>query len=191
MSDYRKKHGMQAHSGTDFAPTGSNRGKTKVPAVVTGKIELIQWSNILGWVVVQSTKDTKTGKKVYIGYCHISCGKHGINCKGPRVHGDHAPIRKKVGDVVNEGDIMVILGNTGSASSGAHLHLTASHTLKGVFGVTSAKFDFVKWVKTQEAPVAKGATKAAAKPKAPAVKKTVEPEVKVVYACPHCKKELK
>lgn len=188
MSEYRKKHGLQPHSGTDFAPAGSNRGKTMIPAVADGEIKLIQWSNVLGWVIVQSAKDIKTNKTVYIGYSHISCGKHGINCKGPKVHGDHAPIRKKVGHKLKEGDDLAIMGNTGSASSGVHLHLTGSKTLKGVFGVTSAKFDMVKWIKTQEAPVAKGATKPAAKP---AATSTVKTEVKTVYACPHCKKELK
>lgn len=181
MSDFRRKNKMQAHSGTDFAPAGSNRGKTAIPAVVTGKIELIQWSSVLGWVIVQSAKDVKTGKKVFIGYCHLSCGAHGINCPGPKAKGEHSPVQKKVGDVVKEGDIMAILGNTGSASSGAHLHLTIGHTVKSVFGATSEKFDFVAWVPTQAA-TTKGAPKTtAAKPKAPAAKKT----------CPTCGQETK
>lgn len=194
MSDFRRKNGLQAHSGTDFAPAGSSRGKTMIPAAADGKIKLIQWSNVLGWVIVQDAKDVKTGKTVYIGYSHISCGKHGVNCKGPKVEGDHVPMRKKVGHALKEGDDLAIMGNTGSATSGVHLHLTISHTLKGVFGATSAKFDFVEWVKTQGAPAVKGATKAAApavKKATPAVKPTAKPEVKTIYACPHCKKELK
>jgi murein DD-endopeptidase MepM/ murein hydrolase activator NlpD len=182
MSDFRRKNKMQAHSGTDFAPAGSNRGKTAIPAVVTGKIKLIQWSSVLGWVIVQSFRDTKKNKIAYIGYCHIACGEHGINCKGPKVLGAHMPIKKKVGDVVAEGETIAILGNTGSASSGAHLHLTISWLLKGVFGATADKFDFVKWVKTQDAPATTGKPKtAAAKPKAPAAKKT----------CPTCGQETK
>ena len=182
MSDFRRKNKMQAHSGTDFAPAGSNRGKTAIPAVVTGKIKLIQWSNVLGWVIVQSFRDTKKKKIAYIGYCHIACGEHGINCKGPKVLGAHMPIEKKVGDVVAEGETMAILGNTGSASSGAHLHLTISWTLKGVFGATADKFDFVKWLKTQDTPTTTGEKKTAtAKPKAPAAKKT----------CPTCGQETK
>ena len=186
MSDFRRKNGLQAHSGTDFAPSGSSRGKTMIPAVAKGTIKLIQWSNVLGWVIVQTAWDVKTKKTVYIGYSHISCGKHGVNCKGPKVEGDHVPMQKKVGHALKEGDDLAIMGNTGSASSGVHLHLTISHTLKGVFGATSAKFDFVEWVKTQGTPAVKGATKAA-----PAVEQTVKPEAKIVYACPHCKKELK
>lgn len=183
MSEYRRARGMQPHSGTDFAPAGSNKGKTAIPAVADGTIKLIQWSNILGWVIVQTVWDAAKKKTKYVGYCHISCGTHGINCKGPKVHGDHAPIKKQVGHKIKEGDIMAYIGNTGSASSGAHLHLTLSNTLKGVFGVTSAKEDFVKWVEGS-APEVK-----AAKPQKIAEKAKVE--VKTVYACPHCKKELR
>lgn len=181
MSDFRRKNKMQAHSGTDFAPAGSNRGKTAIPAVADGTIKLIQWSDVLGWVIVQTVYDVKKKKTAFVGYCHLSCGTHGINCKGPKALGEHSPVKKKVGDKLAEGDTVAILGNTGSASSGAHLHLTISWLLKGVFGATSDKFDFVEWVPTQATPT-KGAPKtAAAKPKAPAAKKT----------CPTCGQETK
>ena len=181
MSDFRRKNKMQAHSGTDFAPSGSSAGKTKIPAVADGTIKLIQWSNILGWVVVQTVWDAKKKKTAYVGYCHLSCGTHGINCKGPKVHGDHAPIQKTVGTKVKQGDIMAILGNTGSASSGAHLHLTISWLLKGVFGVTADKFDYVEWLKTQETPATKGAVKTTKATTKVAAKKT----------CPTCGQEVK
>jgi murein DD-endopeptidase MepM/ murein hydrolase activator NlpD len=186
MSEFRRKNGLQAHSGTDFAPAGSNRGKTMIPAVANGTIKLIQWSNVLGWVIVQTVWDVKTKKTLYVGYCHISCGKHGVNCKGPKVEGAHVPIQKKVGHVLKEGDDLAIMGNTGSATSGVHLHLTISKTLKGVFGATSAKFDFVEWVKTQGVPAKKTVT-----PKPIAEKPIVSEKLTIVYACPHCKKELK
>jgi murein DD-endopeptidase MepM/ murein hydrolase activator NlpD len=177
MSAYRKSHGMQPHSGTDFAPAGSNRGRTKIPSVGAGTIKLIQWSDVLGWVIVQTVWDIKQNKAIYIGYCHISCNNHGMNCKGPKVHGDHAPVNKKVGSKVKEGQTMAYIGNTGSASSGVHLHLTGSRTLKGVFGVTSAKFDIVEWVKTQEVP------KKAFKPEPPNQKTSVK-------YCTCCKRPL-
>jgi hypothetical protein len=161
-----------------------------IPAVAAGKIELLQWSNVLGWVIVQSATDVNTKKTVYIGYSHISCGKHGVNCKGPAVEGAHVPIQKKVGHVLKEGDDLAIMGNTGSATSGVHLHLTISKTLKGVFGATSAKFDFVEWVKTQGVPAKKPASKPVAS-KPVAEKPIVTPKPTIVYACPHCKKELK
>lgn len=184
MSAYRKKHGLQPHSGTDFAPKGSNKGKTAIPAVANGTVKMIRWSNVLGWVIVQTVWDSQAKKTKYVGYCHLSCGTHGINCKGPKVHGDHAPVKKQVGHKLKEGDIVAYIGNTGSASSGPHLHLTLSNTERGVFGVTKSKQDFVEWVKAQSATPKQTDTKA---------KKVVEqePVQKVIYACPHCKKELK
>ncbi len=55
LSDYRRKMKMQAHSGTDWA----QKTGTLIPAIAEGEIKLIQWSKILGWVVVQSAKDNK------------------------------------------------------------------------------------------------------------------------------------
>lgn len=181
MSDFRRKNKMQAHSGTDFAPKGSNKGKTPIPAVANGTIKLIQWSNVLGWVIVQTAWDAKKKKAAYVGYCHTACAKHGANCKGG--HEASIATKLKVGDKIAEGDVVAILGNSGSASSGCHLHLTISWTLKGVFGVTADKFDFVEWVKTQTATVKTTGTKkpAPAKPKAVAAKKT----------CPTCGQDIK
>jgi murein DD-endopeptidase MepM/ murein hydrolase activator NlpD len=165
MSDFRRKNKMQAHSGTDFAPAGSNKGKTAIPAVADGTVKLVQWSNVLGWVLVQSVYDVKKKKTAYVGYCHLK---------------DEPTL--KVGAKLKEGDSIGVMGTTGSASSGIHLHLTISWTVKGVFGATADKFDFVEWIKTQEAPATKGATKETpAKPKAPAAKKT----------CPTCGQETK
>ncbi len=157
MSEFRRKNNMQAHSGTDFAPAGSNKGKTAIPAVSNGTIALVQWSNVLGWVIVQSAWDAKKKKAAYVGYCHLACDKHGINCKGS--HDGSIATKLKVGDKVTEGSSVGMIGNTGSASSGAHLHLTISWAVKGVFGATSDKFDFVEWVKQQGTPATKGATK--------------------------------
>ena len=177
MSDFRRKNKMQAHSGTDFSPAGSSKGKTAIPAVADGEIVLLQWSNVLGWVIVQSVYDTKKKKTAYVGYCHLSCGSHGINCKGPAVHGPHAPVKKMVGDKVEEGQTIAFIGNTGSASSGCHLHLTISWQLKGVFGVTADKFDFVEWLKTQSAKQAD--------------KKTVSVVPPAVKTCKTCGQEVK
>jgi len=69
-------------------------------------------------------------------------------------------------------------------SSGPHLHATASKTLKGVFGATSAKVDLYKLILENT----KGTE---AKQADTEVEKVVEQvESKIVYACPHCKKEL-
>ena len=113
MSDFRRKNGMQAHSGTDWArPLG-----TRIPAIAKGTIRLIQYSKVLGWVLVQTAMD-KDGKVWYIGYCHMD--------KQPTL---------KVGDKLKIGQEIGKVGNTGF-SSGPHLHATLSPTVKGVFSGT-------------------------------------------------------
>jgi murein DD-endopeptidase MepM/ murein hydrolase activator NlpD len=159
MSEYRRKNNMQAHSGTDWAPAGSNKGKTPVPAVARGTVKLVQWSNVLGWVLVQSAMD-KDKKVWYIGYCHLK--------DEPKL---------KVGDKLAAGDAVGIMGTTGSASSGIHLHATASSTVKGVFGPTSIKVDLKKLIlANQGAAPAPKATAPAPKARAPraAAPKTVK-----------------
>ena len=100
------------HRGTDWALKNGQL----IHAITDGKIMLIQYSKILGWVVVQSAKDN-AGKVWYIGYCHLK----------------ESPKNKKVGDRVKMGDWIAKGGNTGSASSGPHLHATLSDSVKGVF----------------------------------------------------------
>ena len=181
MSAYRRKHGLQPHSGTDFAPAGSYKGKTAIPAVGNGTIRFIKYSRILGWVVVQTIWDKNKRKAKYVGYCHLSCNTHGINCSGG--HDASLAISLKAGDKVKEGQTIAIMGNTGSATSGVHLHLTLSDKERGVFGVTADKECFVKWVKTQTSE---------AKQEDKKDKAVVgSSESKIIYACPHCKKELK
>ena len=145
LSAYRRKNKMQPHSGTDWAPGGSNKGKTLIPAVANGTIKLVQFSKVLGWVVVQTAAD-KDGKIWYIGYCHLACKRCGINCAGG--HGADLALTVKVGDKVTAGDVThgMTIGNSGSASSGAHLHATASKQLKGVFGATTDKVDLKKLI---------------------------------------------
>ena len=182
-SDYRKAHGMQPHSGTDFAPAGSRNGKTVIPAVGSGTIKIVRWSSVLGWNIVQTVWDVKKKKAAYVGYSHLKCNTHGINCKGG--HDASEALSLKVGDKVKEGDPIGLMGTTGSASSGVHLHLTISWQEKGIYGVTTDKFDFIEWIKTQ-APAPKQTNK-----KTEAVVLPKVTEAKVIYACPHCKKELK
>jgi len=180
MSAYRRKHGLQPHSGTDFAPKGSNKGKTAIPAVAKGTVQFVKWSNVLGWVLVQTIWDVKKRKVKYVGYCHLSCNKCGINCRGG--HDASLAISLTAGQKVAEGQTIGIMGNTGSATSGVHLHLTLSNKERGVFGITADKECFVEWLKTQ----------APAKKQADTKDKAVvgQSQSKIVYACPHCKKEL-
>ena len=140
MSEFRRLRGYQPHSGTDWAPRGSRSGITLIPAIADGTVQLIQFSNILGWVVVQTAMD-KDGTIWYLGYCHLKCNMHGTNCKGG--HNGSLAVKVEVGDTLVAGDTShgLTMGNSGAASSGVHLHATAGKTLKSVFGTTSEKSD--------------------------------------------------
>ena len=167
LSAFRKARNMQPHSGTDWArPIG-----TRIPAIAKGTIRLIQYSKVLGWVVVQTAMD-KDGVVWYLGYCHMD-DKPGY----------------EVGAQLLKGQTVGLIGNSG-VSSGPHLHATASRTLKGVFGATAQKVDLYKLILTNT----KGAQEKQTDKKA---QELVQPETSVrqtatiVYACPHCQKELK
>jgi murein DD-endopeptidase MepM/ murein hydrolase activator NlpD len=127
LSEFRRKNGMQPHSGVDWArPEG-----TPIPSVANGTIVLQQWSDVLGNVSVLRVMG-KDKALYYVGFCHLKA--EGL----------------KVGTKVKEGDVIGLVGNTGSASSGAHLHLTVSKELKGVFGPTSVKQDPIEWIKANK-----------------------------------------
>ena len=86
---------------------------------------------MLGNVSVLRVMD-KDKKLAYVGFCHLA--KPGL----------------EVGTKLKEGDIVGYVGNTGSASSGAHLHLTVSREVKGVFGPTSVKQDPIEFIKANK-----------------------------------------
>jgi murein DD-endopeptidase MepM/ murein hydrolase activator NlpD len=124
LSEFRKAKGLQPHSGVDFAmPVG-----TPIPALANGTIVLSQESKVLGHVVVLRIMD-KEKKLAYIGYSHLA--EPGL----------------AVGTKVKEGETIGKVGNTGSASSGPHLHMTVSREIKGIFGPTSVKSDPIQFVK--------------------------------------------
>ena len=153
---------MQPHSGTDWArPTG-----TRIPAIAKGTIRLIQFSKVLGWVVVQTAMD-KDGVIWYLGYCHM----------------DNRP-GYEVGQILAKGQTVGLIGNSGQ-SSGPHLHATASRSLKGVFGATSQKVDLYKLILANT----KGAQ---AKQKDEEKVPVVQPQVTVhEHECKHCGKIIK
>jgi len=128
LSEFRRKNNMQPHSGLDFAmPEG-----TPIPALANGTIVLQQFSQVLGNVSVLRIMDSDK-KLAYIGYCHLKA--EGL----------------EVGQKVREGDTIGFIGNTGSASSGPHLHMTVSRDVKGVFGPTSVKQDPIEFIKANKA----------------------------------------
>lgn len=118
---------MQPHSGVDWArPEG-----TPIPAIANGTIVLQQFSQVLGNVSVLRVMDMDK-KLWYVGYCHLKA--EGL----------------PVGTKVQEGDTIAFVGNTGSASSGAHLHLTIGDTIKSVFGPTDSKIDPIEFIKANK-----------------------------------------
>jgi murein DD-endopeptidase MepM/ murein hydrolase activator NlpD len=127
LSEFRRKNNMQPHSGVDWArPEG-----TPIPAIANGTIVLKQWSDVLGNVSVQRVMGVDK-KLYYVGYCHLA--EPGLD----------------VGTKVSEGDIVGKVGNTGSGSSGPHLHATVSREIKGVFGPTKSKQDPIEFIKANK-----------------------------------------
>lgn len=104
-------HKAPGHRGSDY--NGVPEG-TPVKAVCDNmKVVLnksLKDSPILGNVIV-----LQVGSR-FFGYCHLH---------------EQSPL--KVGAIVNSGDVVGHLGNTGTASAGAHLHLTLSDTVSGVY----------------------------------------------------------
>lgn len=123
LSDFRKARGMQPHSGTDWArPRG-----TRIPAIAKGTVRGLFYSKVLGHVLVQTAMD-KDGVIWYLGYCHM----------------DSRP-GYSVGDKLLKGQTVGLVGNSG-LSSGPHTHITASRSLRGVFGPTKIKSDVYKLI---------------------------------------------
>ena len=132
---------LTPHRGTDYAP-GAN---DLIPAVTDGECVAVQWSNILGWVMIQKASTNKH----YIGYCHLSCNRHGVNCKGPSQHPDGSTcmVRLRPGDKLKKGQAAGRVGNTGSSSKGSHLHLTLGTTPKSPF--YGKVYDIAKFINKQ------------------------------------------
>jgi murein DD-endopeptidase MepM/ murein hydrolase activator NlpD len=103
---------VNPHRGLDYAP----REQTAIPAVTKGTVRLVQWSDVLGWVVVQSAWDHINRKTLFVGYSHLF--------EKPKLRSGQ---KLKMGQPIGK------VGNTGSASRGAHLHLTVGPTPKSVF----------------------------------------------------------
>jgi murein DD-endopeptidase MepM/ murein hydrolase activator NlpD len=111
------------HRGLDYAP----KEGTRIPAVSGGTVQVVKWSSILGWVLVQTAWDSINDKVVYIGYCHLQ--------EQPKL---------KPGTVITQSQTVGKVGNTGSASKNAHLHLTIGPRVTSVtFGTV---FDPEKFI---------------------------------------------
>lgn len=100
IRDFRK---AIPHRGTDYAP---GLGKL-IPSIASGKCVNIVEEKGLGWTIETEVTD-KAGKRWYISYSHCL----------------EKPKRLKVGDDVTAGVTSVAkVGNSGTLTTGAHVHI--------------------------------------------------------------------
>ena len=106
------------HRGLDLAPGA----KKLIPAISDGVVTKIFYSQCLGWICEFKTDE----HGIYIGHSHLYCNKHdSINCDGSdHEDGSTCMSQLKVGDRVTQGQPVGRVGNSGTCSRGAHLHLT-------------------------------------------------------------------
>lgn len=138
LAPYRKG---RPHRGVDYSP----KAGTVIPAVTNGAIKTNEWSDVLGWFIIQSTADG-----LYVLYAHL--------LEQPKL---------SIGHYVHLGDAIGKVGNTGSATTGNHLHLSMGRSKNVHLCPYDKLIDPWKHFADNPAP----APKAAAKPKTTAKKK--------------------
>ena len=97
LADYRNG---RPHRGQDW----SVKAGSTIPAVTAGQVITNTWSDVLGWIVIQTTDDG-----LFILYAHLA--------DQPNLKLGH---KLKLGDAVGK------VGSTGTAATGPHLHLSIS-----------------------------------------------------------------
>ena len=106
--DVRKKLGLGPHRGLDY----SVQSGTPLLAIGSGRVKNIGETSVLGYFIEISAPVIVKGKlevKIF-GYYHLLEDQEQF---------------WKVGDPVKGGEVLCKSGNTGTATSGAHLHLMA------------------------------------------------------------------
>ena len=136
MASYRK----HPHRGQDWHPAEL----TPIPAITTGRVTLNEWTDVLGWILVQRTADG-----LWVLYAHMA---------------EQSPL--KVGDMAVMGEPVGRVGGgkhkSGSASTGAHLHLAIASSKLPHLTPYEKLVDPLKHIAANPAPVAP-ATKPAPK----------------------------
>lgn len=133
MASYRK----HPHRGQDWSP----KDQSPIPAICDGVVNNVFWTDVLGWVV--EIKNPIDG--VYTQYCHLAP----TNPKAPK-SGSSATVKK--GDKVKLGQIIGKVGGSkatspsGSASTGAHLHMGMSKKPNGHLVAYNQLIDPLKWI---------------------------------------------
>jgi len=105
------------HRGTDWSFFKGARGA--IGSVCRGRVVSRGWSPIVGWWVEVASLE---GDGMFWTYCHMASA---------------SPLA--VGDVVDTGDRVGIVGATGSAARGAHLHLAGSKVRGGGLAAVLSK----------------------------------------------------
>ncbi len=107
-SETRKSLGLGPHRGLDFTV----KSGTPLVAIGNGSVVFNGWSDILGHQLEIRCFVVVDGKKVakVFNYSHLA--------EAPKL---------QVGDKVKGGEFICTSGNSGSASSGPHLHLMAGN----------------------------------------------------------------
>lgn len=137
LAPYRKG---RPHRGQDWAP---GNGKT-IPAITNGAIKVNEWSDGLGWFIIQSTADG-----LFVLYAHL-LDKPNLS----------------IGHYVHAGDPVGKVGNTGSLTTGAHLHMSIASSKNVHLCPYDKLVDPLKHIAANPAKVKAPAPKPAAKPKA-------------------------
>jgi murein DD-endopeptidase MepM/ murein hydrolase activator NlpD len=134
------------HRGQDWHPAEL----TPIPAISTGKVTGNFWTDVLGWCLVHRTADS-----LFVLYAHLA---------------EQSPLA--VGDVVRMGDTIGRVGGgkhkSGTASTGAHLHLALATSKNPHLCPFESLVNPLTHIAKYPAPKAasKPAVKAPAKPKA-------------------------
>jgi murein DD-endopeptidase MepM/ murein hydrolase activator NlpD len=103
LSPYRNGH---KHRGQDWVMPE----RTLIPAITNGKVTDKFYSEVIGWVVEQSTEDG-----LFVQYAHLWVNPKTIN----------------IGDTIIIGRPIGRVGKTGSAATGNHLHISISKVKHG------------------------------------------------------------
>lgn len=138
MAPYRKN----PHRGQDWTP-GAGR---IIPAITAGKVTANFWSDGLGNCIIQSTEDG-----LWVLYAHLEAK--------PNLSVGHA---LKLGETIGK------VGNTGSLTTGAHLHLSIAKSKNVHECIVSKLIDPLKHILEHQA---KTSAKPAPKKPAPKGKK--------------------
>lgn len=150
------------HRGGDWAP----KELTPIPAFCAGKVTQVFWSNVLGWVVEVLAADG-----IYTQYSHVA----------PKT------VSVDVGEVIEMGEIIGKVGGgkktpSGSASTGAHLHVAMGKVKNCHLADRSKLIDPFKWIDSNSAPVSATPAPAVAKTAtAPVDTAVAEPVVEINY----------